>query len=290
MKIPKYIMALATMLVFAACSTDDVFDDTGNEAVKVNAAVGTNSIFTRSNPIGTSEQQTSFNDGDKISLSNGTQTAVYTLNSGAWSTADAPVKWQTKSGTFHAFYPADGTNTFDKGVIKTDQSSLANLVASDYMRQTVDYVSIPDDRSVSLEMQRQTARVVFKIASYKNQFDGKTPTVDHIHVFSPTEISATASTTATEINTYKDGDEFIALVVPTTAKGNDYFASLCVKTSDNDEGVQLKVRGIPAMEAGKSYTYNLEVGKNEVTIAGVTVNDWTTGSTISGGNLALANK
>lgn len=290
MKIPKYIMALATMLAFAACSTDDAFDDTGNEAVKVNAAVGTNSIFTRSNPIGTSEQQTLFNDGDKISLSNGTQTAVYTLNSGAWSTADAPVKWQTKSGTFYAFYPADGTNTFGRGVIKTDQSSLANLVASDYMRQTVDYASIPDDRSVSLEMQRQTARVVFKIASYKNQFDGKSPTVDYIHVFSPTEISVTASSTTSEINTYKNGDEFIALVVPAAAKANGDFASLGVKTSDNKTGLQLNVRGIPAMEAGKSYTYNLVVGKDEITIAGVTVNDWTTGGVISRGNLAFVNK
>ena len=43
------------------------------------------------------------------------------------------------------------------------------------------------------------------------------------------------------------------------------------------------MKGIPEMQAGNSYTFNLVVGKNKIEVASVTVTDWTTGETLTGG-------
>ena len=43
------------------------------------------------------------------------------------------------------------------------------------------------------------------------------------------------------------------------------------------------MKGIPELEAGNSYTFNLVVGKNRIEVASVTVQDWTTGETLAGG-------
>ena len=280
MKTSRYIWALAAMLTLVACSDSDTFD-VADRNVKLRVSVGSESVFTRSNPIGTADEQKSFNNGDMVSVSNGTQTAVYTLSDNGWTITTGTLTWSEGSGMFQALYPADGTNTFDKGVIKTDQSTLANLAASDYMRQDYDYTSVPADRTLNLEMQRQTARVIFKVSYYKSQFDGRNPSIGYLHVFSPTE---TESNVRSEITAYQSGDEFVALVVPTAY---DYasFVKLNVKTSDNASGTVLYVRGIPAMEPGKSYTYNLIVGKDEVSIADIEVTDWSNGAIIADGKL-----
>ena len=39
---------------------------------------------------------------------------------------------------------------------------------------------------------------------------------------------------------------------------------------------------VPALEAGNSYTYQLTVGKNKVSVTGITVKDWVSGQTIEG--------
>ena len=280
MKTSRYILALVAMLTLVACSDSDTIDVAGRN-VKLRVSVGSESVFTRSNPIGTADEQKSFNNGDKVSVSDGTQTAVYTLSDNGWTITTGALLWSEGAGMFQAFYPADGTNTFDKGAIKTDQSTLANLAASDYMRQTYTYTSVPADSTLSLEMQRQTARVIFKVSYYKSQFDGLNPSIDYLHVYSPTE---TNSNVRSEITAYQNGDEFVALVVPTAYAYSD-FVKLNVKTSDNASGTVLYVRGIPAMEAGKSYTYNLIVGKDAVTISGIDVNDWNSGGVIPGGTL-----
>ena len=71
---------------------------------------------------------------------------------------------------------------------------------------------------------------------------------------------------------------FYALMVPCATKQADQeFLSLNVG-GDNTE----TLKGIPALDAGKSYTYQLTVGKNKVVVSGITVADWTSGEIING--------
>ena len=69
MKITKYMGAFAVIAMLAACSTDDEQGtNTAANEVKITANVGGNSIFTRSNPLGTEAEQQSFNENDVISV------------------------------------------------------------------------------------------------------------------------------------------------------------------------------------------------------------------------------
>ena len=280
MKKISSLTLLAAVCALTACTADDSRDGVGQEDVRLNVTVG--GTFTRSNPIGTDTEQSQFSDGDQVKLTNGSQTATYTLNGGEWTTAGTPVKWQTKSGTFKACYPS-ATNTADQGFIQADQSTIANLVASDYMTQTVDYTSIPDDRILNVQLQRQTARVIFCVNRFKSEFDGKNPTVSSLSTISTTEVPSGASTMWESITPYYDGSKYIALVAPTTADDAKQFVTLKVTTDDNPTGKTLSITGIPAMEAGKSYTYNLVIGNDKVSIGGISVASWDSGPVLPGG-------
>ena len=50
-----------------------------------------------------------------------------------------------------------------------------------------------------------------------------------------------------------------------------------------------KLTGIPALTAGNSYTYKLKVGKNKISVSGITVKDWNTEVTIPGGKAETDN-
>ncbi len=287
MKRFEHILMTVALAALAACSADEATQSASDNAVKLRATVGEGHLALKSNPASSDNAQTAFNAGDRISVSDGRATAVYALgDDGQWTTTDKPVGWWPKGGTFEAFYPADGTNTFDQGAIRKDQSTTDNLSASDYMRQTYTYTSVPADHILSLGLQRQTACVIFKVsysgqlAGAKNQYNGLNPSIDYLHVYSPTEIPATTSSALSEITPYKSGDDYVALVVPTSAKSNEKFVRLRVTYDGNSDGTELTVTGIPAMEAGKSYTYNLTVGKDVASVGGVSVAGWATGSAL----------
>lgn len=55
--------------MLAACSTEDEQVRFAGDEVKVNATIGGESVFTRSNPIGSTEEQSEFQDFDQIGIS-----------------------------------------------------------------------------------------------------------------------------------------------------------------------------------------------------------------------------
>lgn len=56
MKISKYLGTFALLAMLAACSTEDEQVRFAGDEVKVNATIGGESVFTRSNPIGSTEE------------------------------------------------------------------------------------------------------------------------------------------------------------------------------------------------------------------------------------------
>ena len=114
-------------------------------------------------------------------------------------------------------------------------------------------------------MNRQMARVVVEIVGFNNQYAQNT-----------TVNSVTINGT---VKALKQGNMFYALMVPCATKQDDKeFLSLEVGTGNTKE----TLKGIPELVAGKSYTYQLTVGKNKVVVTGITVKDWTSGETLSG--------
>jgi len=139
MKITKYMGAFAVIAMLAACSTDDEQGtNTAANEVKITANVGGNSIFTRSNPLGTEAEQQSFNENDAISVTTEGKTVIYKKTGEVWTPANSGefLLWTGNAQTFKACYPekADegSTNSFSAGYVSADQSTVEKIAQSDY--------------------------------------------------------------------------------------------------------------------------------------------------------------
>lgn len=202
MKISRYMGAFAVIAMLAACSTDDEQGaNTAGNKVKIAATIGGNSIFTRSNPVGTPTEQTSFNENDAISVTTEGTTVIYTKNnSGQWANANNYLVWTGNTQAFEACYPekADesSTNSFSVGYVAADQSTADNIAKSDYMtcRKEIEKKDIPTDRQLTLNFERQTARVIVKVNKFGDEFYGQNPTLSAVEVYSKLKVPAEEST------------------------------------------------------------------------------------------------
>lgn len=300
MKITKYMGAFAVIAMLAACSTDDEQGiNTAANEVKIAATVGGNSIFTRSNPLGTPEEQYSFNEGDAISVTTEGKTVIYTKNKdGQWANANDYLVWTGNAQTFEACYPekADesSTNSFSVGYVSADQSTVEKIALSDYMTCTknIEKVAIPSDRRLALNFERQTARVIVKASGFGDEFKDLSPTLSAVEVYSKLKVPAEDGDSYVAIQTYKKEESgsnvFYALVSPGTGNDAEKFLKLTVTYNDSEgkptQTKVLDVTGIPALEKAKSYTYDVKIGKDKVTIGNVSVADWGKGDAITGGD------
>lgn len=293
MKITRYMGAFAVIAMLAACSTDDELGaNTAANEVKIAATVGGNSIFTRSNPVGTEAEQQSFNENDAISVTTEGKTVVYTKNkTGQWANANDYQLWTGNAQTFEAFYPGNSTNSISEGHIEADQSDITKIAQSDYMTCTENVTKIPDTRQLTLNFERQTARIIVKVSAFGNEFEGRIPTLSAVEVYSKLKVPAGESDSYVGIQACKKDNVFYALVSPGTANSTEKFLKLTVTYNDGvgnpTQTKELYVTGIPALEKAESYTYDVRIGKDNAIIGSVSVADWGTGDAITGGDASI---
>ena len=290
----KYLSlaALALMGALASCQSDDDFTVARpDNAVSVNFSVGSLQATTRSNAIATDDTQRQFNQGDQISVSTNDQEAVLfqctSTEDQTWTEA-VPNKfllWTQDMLTFSAYYPVTTGTSMTAFTVPTDQSSVEKIALADYMtRQKV--ISRPEGGSdIQMQLERKMARVIVRISGFGSQYFDDQKTVSNVSIYSEASGIADGNPTgrSTEIQPYAPGNggqgsTYTALVVPGYGDSGARFIQLT-----DGEGSTLLVKGIPELEAGNSYTFNLVVGKNRIEVASVTVQDWTTGETLSGG-------
>ena len=297
MKITRYMGAFAVIAMLAACSTDDEQStNTAANEVKIAATVGGNSIFTRSNPLGTKAEQESFNENDAISVTTEGKTVVYTKNKdGQWANANDYLVWTGNAQTFEACYPGNSTNSISEGHIEADQSDITKIAQSDYMtcRKQIEKKDIPTDRQLTLNLERQTARVIVNVSGFGDEFKDLNPTLSAVEVYSKLKVPAGDGDSYAAIKAYQATDEsgknvFYALVSPGAANSTEKFLKLTVTYNDGDgkptQTQVLDVTGIPALDKAMSYTYDVKIGKDKATIGSVSVTDWDPGDDITGGD------
>ena len=274
MKIMKRMMSLAAaILALSACSESEdllsAFHSDPN-AVRITAEIGKASAdgFTRSNPLGATEaDQKKFNENDEISVQADGQDAVtYKLVGSEWQPQDGKfLKWESNEMNFTAYYPASYTG--GTPTQPTEYTTVESLAAADYMSFTGSQKN-DGNNTLSLTMERKMARVAVDIAGFNDQYasgtEVKIVTINGVKAFKQEKQD-------------NQNDKFYALMVPCKADNNAKFLSLEVGQGNTET-----LTGIPALEAGKSYTYQLTVGKNKVSVTGITVKDWTTGETFEG--------
>ena len=272
MKIMKRMMGLAAaILALSACSESEdllsAFHSDPN-AVRITAEVGKASAngFTRTYPLGDAEAQKKFKEGDEISVKADGQDAVtYQLNGTEWQPKESSkfLKWESNEMTFTAYYPASFDGNLDNITLPAEYDE-ASLAANDFMS----YYGLQTNtkgNQLSLIMERKMARVVVEIDGFKDQYAGAT--VNSLSICG--------------IKAYKHDNKFYALIKPCEAQNSATFISLDVADGASKTTTET-LTGIPALTAGNSYTYQLKVGKNKVSVSGIYVKDWT-GGTITGG-------
>ena len=275
MKITRRLMGFAAALMaLTACSESEdmlsAFHSDPN-AVRITAEVGKASDdgFTRSNPLGDAKKQTEFNENDEISVkADGQEAVTYKLVGTEWQPQNGKfLKWESQTMNFTAYYPASYTG----GTITqpTEYTSEKSLAAADYMSYTGQQ-SNTNGNNLTLTMNRLMARVVVEVVGFNDQYAKDTPV---------------KSISINGVKAYKHSEDnkFYALIKPCEAQTGKVFLSLEV----GDNKAKETLTNIPTLEAGKSYTYQLTVGKNKVKVNGVTVADWTTTEEIAGGKAEL---
>ena len=273
MKIMRRLMGCAAaILALTACSeSEDLLSayHSDSKAVHITAQVGKASAdgFTRSNPLGATEaDQKKFNENDEISVKADGQDAVtYKLVGTEWQPQGGKfLKWESNEMTFTAYYPATFDGNLDNVILPKEYDE-ASLAANDFMSYSGKQSNTKGNQ-LSLIMERKMARVVVEIDGFNDQYTGAT--VNSLSICG--------------IKAYKHSDgKFYALIKPCEAQNSATFISLDVAEGENKTTTET-LTGIPALAAGKSYTYQLTVGKDKVSVSGITVANWT-GGTISGG-------
>ena len=277
MRTKLYMIALAAIsmiLALSGCSESEdllsAFHSDPN-AVRITAQVGKASAdgFTRSYPLGDAEKQKEFKENDEISVQADGQDAVtYKLGGSEWQPQDGKfLKWENETMNFTAYYPA----SYKGGTITqpAEYTSVESLAAADYMSFSGPQTNTKDNNNqLTLTMNRQMARVVVEITGFNDQYAGAT-------------INSISSLSICGVKAYKHSDnKFYALIKPCAAQSSETFISLDV--AEGESKTTETLTGIPALTAGNSYTYKLTVGKDKVSVSGITVKDWTTGD-ITGG-------
>lgn len=287
MKYKKILTWACTAALFlTGCTTDTANNGRWMEdsnAVRIQASAG--STLTRSYPIDESKQ-TGFKEGDKISVRNRNITVNYTLNGEIWQPVDNDkyLVWDKNDLKFEAYYPCDVNNTFSVGCIKKDQSTLEALAQSDYMNTTYNVPEVPSDKHLTLKLERKTARLIFKIQKFNDEFSERVK-VDKLEIDCPEKTNGETDDWD-PITPYRQngdggvGTTYTALVIPGVIYAKLYTSENSYDSEGEPQALNLETG---TLEAGKSYTYNLIVGKNKVTVGGVTVAGWDTGYTLPEG-------
>ena len=177
MKIMKRLMGCAAaILALTACSeSEDLLAayHSDSKAVHITAQVGKASAdgFTRSNPLGTAEEQAKFNVDDEISVqADGQDAVIYKLVGSEWQPQGGKfLKWESETMNFTAYYPA----TFNGNITQpTEYTSPESLAAADFMSFSGPQTNTKDNKrnQLTLTMNRLMARVVVEIAGFNDQY------------------------------------------------------------------------------------------------------------------------
>lgn len=276
---------MAALLSLAACQNEEMRPldfRTDPDAVRINASVG--DMITRSNP--TAETATGFNQGDIIAIKTNQQPnfAEYTFDgSGLWEhTGGNYLTWTADELTFEAVYPASAKNGFS---LPDDQSSPEKIALADYMTVKDKTFKAADGKTISLTMERQTARIIIEKIEWNDQYlaaDGTTPT----HTLENLTIHDKATDKAVTPYREETSGKYYALLMPTSTAGTaettaDGFITLIIADADGAE-TTLTVKANPTLEAARSYTYTLYIGKDKANIGSVMVSDWNGNNNILG--------
>ncbi len=291
-KIIKYCIATAITFGIAACSKDidnpQILEP--NDIVKINATVNNPfSTLTRSNPIGNNTDQGVFNIGESIGVYINGVNVRYELTSQGWKPQGGKFHiWTSNEIDVMAQYPCNADGSSNHSIV-LDQSTLQGIAQADLMTYG-SLTHFKSDGPLSLKMNRMTNRYIIRISGFKNEFTNGTK-IDDLKIWGASNDGITHGEIVGGFSTFhvikpyvKTGDgsvgsEYVVLI-PNSLSSNFAYPFIRISIA----GKFLKASINHPSTSGKSYTYNLTVGKEELEIDNITVSDWSGNEDIPGGS------
>ena len=288
LQIVKMLAAAALFGGLTACNnelTEPQADQVPENAVRITASINNPFATTRSMPLGTVEDQAKFKEGDEILVRSdySEQRATYRFDGSAWKPKDGKyLLWKYDwAESFRAFYTVEYGLQAVAGepyVFPTDQSSIDKIAKADRMFAIL--YPAKTKEVLHFAMQRQTARLIVKIAGFNSEFPADAK-VKNVEFHSKSNASAPQVT----YTPYADGEgkagSTYTVLVPSDA------ANHTVSLTVGDKAMTAKLQDY-SYGVGKSYTYRLTVGKEKLEVGEVTVADWTGREVIPGGEANLS--
>ena len=271
----KYIVLAAMALTFAACTQEEDFTpQMDGDAVKINATIG--KLQTR--VAYEDDGATNFINGDEICVQNilrdTKNVATYTFDGTTWTTTDALV-WNggTAESQFQAWYPA--TASFDKFTLPTDQNSIEELPAADWMTASTSAMVKPDDKTINLAFEHKLAKVTVQVTEFTSQF-GDDPYLTAATIYSLSDEYVTVNG---GIKPVLGGNAATAIVCPGKYAAGTNLMEVTISDDGRQTFLNVPVNAFltdTGLEAGKHYQFSLKVGKDAISITKVNVEPWTT--------------
>lgn len=190
----------------------------------------------------------------------GIYTAAVSGGSTSWSLTEGVVLWTpgNEANNFTAYYPAS-----EVFALPADQSTEEGIKSADRMTATA---VASRGNAVNLSFARQMARVTF------------VPTlVGGLTAINSFTVQAKDENNTTVTPYAADGNHTVILTPGTYAAGEE-IVSVVATTETQEFSFVGKTKTDLLIEAGKAYTFNIQVGKDAILFTDVTVKDWTDNS------------
>ena len=274
MKMRYIIMAVVSATMVYACDTRLEPTLWGNdpEAVNISASVACQHV--KSNPNGTGEDLRVFNVNDVIGVVTPDLEVQYEKVGSKWAPTDKYYfRWNNDPVTFRAWYPIGNNVDCDNFTIRTNQYSIVNLVACDYMTGEAKDMYRED---VNITMYRRNAKIVIKLEGVE---DGKKVQAFKIGTYhkvadgSPVGLTTVSPyvTLAEGKTTGENGTVYTAIVIPGPADAAAKFVTF------NYYGTDMVKTSLPAFQEGCQYEYTLTLSGTSFSLSTPVVRSWTDG-------------
>ena len=287
MKILKYLFATAFIGLLAGCEKDKTIlhFDSDDRFICINPQIVA-PFQSRTNIFGSDDEQMQFNENDKITLKCNAGSVTYILKDGNWKPTDNYyLRWGNAPVTYSAYYPGDAADADENNFSTPNmQRTLENIAAADYMTCTVADASNAGGNTLNLAMERKMAKVIFTV----NGID-KDSKVQGVKIYSGAgysegQLSSDMIAVSPYIETPENsvpgqsGTKYTAVVAPSKGNASALFIKLSYK------GKEIQVNGIPELNAGMIYEYNMSVNDLMVSIGDPVISVWTDGTIYQGGD------
>lgn len=291
----KLLLALASaVLVLGSCTNSSDGQDEQPKYITVSTEIGS---MTRLTTDASGRQ--AFSDGDEISVYAWTgdpaapaagarvvDNAINQLTNQKW-TATPQMLWKNMTDLhyFIGIYPKTASPVADltAGAFTLDAS---NQEASDLLVAVRNEGLTASQNPVALTFNHVMARLVVNL-QFRNQWGG-TPTVEAVKVAGmaseatvnylaqTVKPAASAARADLALPAQKANEQYVSIVIP-----QDGITTIAVRIGGKDY-IYTHPSDIK-LESGKYTTVNLIVGRNEIELGSVAIDDWTEGTTIDGG-------